>query len=137
MDKNAWIGLGVGVLTLLFIFFDQAQKSSPVDTLNAETMRIHDESMKAMAEMNRIGRVLKAELTGLDSLGLRADSIRSALNAMRSAEEDMYTWMREYRAPDKLPAKEAEQYLTDQKQKIEQNQKAMQGALELGKKLAH
>lgn len=135
MEQNTWIGLGTAFLCLAFVFFTAAPGENNLETLEKETMRIHDETMKDMADMNRIGRSLKRELETLDSLAPRRDTIRQLLRQMKKAEEDMYNWMRQYTPPEGQAAEEAQRYLEDQKQKIEQNQRDMKAALEAGRKL--
>ncbi len=136
MDKNTWIGLGAAVLCLAFVFLTgNGGENKEVDTLLNETMAVHDEAMKTMADMNRIGRLLKHELPELDSLTPRADSIRTALRQIKHAEEGMYNWMQQYQAPKDLPAEEAKAYLEDQKAKISQNQQEIRDALEAGLRL--
>ena len=134
MDKNVWIGLITAALCLAFVL-TQSSGPSTVDTLEKATMRIHDETMKEMADMKRLGRSLKTELESLDSLSPRLAPIRQTLAQMQAAEDEMYAWMQQYRAPDKKDAKAAQTYLEDQKQKIEKNQQAMHAALEAGKEL--
>lgn len=136
MDKSNWIGLGVAAAVLLFVFFNaDGEKNTAVDALMQSTMAIHDEAMKEMAGMNRYGRMLKSEISKLDSLSGRADSIRVALRQIKLAEEGMYTWMSEYKAPAKLPAEAASAYLEDQKQKISKNQQDIRAATEAARQL--
>lgn len=135
MEKNTWIGLGAAFLCLAFVFFAQTPQENGIETLKTETMQIHDEAMKNMAEMNRLGRSLKREMETLDSLAPRHDAIRQVLEQMKVAEEGMYTWMQQYAPPDELPEETAKQYLEQQKQKIEQNQRDLKAALEAGQKL--
>jgi len=135
MDRNTWIGLIAAALCLAFVFLTQEAGGSAVETLEKETMAIHDEAMKEMAGMNRIGRTLKQEMESLDSLAPRRAVIREVLGVMEQAEEDMYTWMQQYTPPGELPAAEAEKFLTEQKRKIEKNYQDMLAASAAGKKL--
>lgn len=135
MENNSWIGLGAAFLCLAFVFFTQNTTDDNLETLQTETMRIHDEAMKDMAAMNRVGRALKKEMESLDTLAPRRDTIRQVLGQMKKAEEDMYAWMRNYTPPENKPADEAKGYLEDQKQKIEQNQRDMKAALEAGQRM--
>lgn len=135
MENNTWIGLGAAFLCLAFVFFTQSSQDNGVETLQTETMRIHDEAMKNMADMNRVGRGLKKEMETLDSLAPRRDALRQVLGQMKKAEEDMYAWMQQYAPPDELPEEAAKRYLEVQKQKIEQNQRELKAALEAGEQL--
>lgn len=136
MDRNTGIALLTAALCLAFVFLTQGGGAAgAVEKLEKETMAIHDEAMKEMADMNRIGRGLGAELESLDSLSPRRVAIRAVLTQIRQAEEDMYAWMQQYTPPTELPAAEAEQYLTAQKQRIEKNYQDMLAASAAGKKL--
>lgn len=135
MENNTWIGLGAAFLCLAFVFFTQTSQDYGVEVLQTETMRIHDEAMKNMADMNRVGRGLKKEMETLDSLAPRRDTLRQVLGQMKKAEEDMYNWMRQYAPPDELPEEAAKRYQEDQKQKIEQNQRDLKAAMEAGQKM--
>lgn len=138
MDRNTWIGLTAAALCLLFVWLVQpgTPTANPdVETLLKTTMDIHDEAMKEMAAMNRIGRMLKKETQTLDPDSPRADSIHHVVQAMKLAEEDMYTWMSLYEPPTDMPADKAMPYLEDQKAKISQNLADIQAAHEAGKRL--
>ena len=135
MENNTWIGIGAAFLCLAFVFFTQNKKDAGVETLQTETMQIHDETMKDMADMNRVGRALKKEMETLDSLAPRSDTIRQVLRQMKKAEEDMYNWMQQYMPPEHKSSDEATRYLKEQKQKIEQNQRDMKAALEAGRRM--
>lgn len=135
MENNTWIGLGAAFLCLAFVFFTQSAQDNGVETLQKETMNIHDAAMKIMADMNRVGRGLKKEMETLDSLAPRRDALRQVLGQMKKAEEDMYAWMQQYTPPVELPEEAAKRYLESQKQKIEQNQRDLKTALEAGEHL--
>lgn len=102
-----------------------------VETLQDQTMAVHDAAMKDMAEMSRTGRALKQLLAQTDTLpahkALR-DSIAVALTAIEKADADMMDWMQQYRKPDDKSVEEAVAYLNAQKQKIEQNLRDIQAA---------
>lgn len=136
MDKNTWTGLIAAAACLAFVLLQPAGESrAEVKTLLDNTMAVHDEAMKEMAEMNRIGRMLRRDLTAADSLSGRADSVRAVLQRMNTAEEDMYEWMRQYAPPDNLPPAEAKTYLEGQHRAISQNQSDIRAARDAGKRL--
>lgn len=122
----------IGVAAAICFLLCACENRHDVETLEQETERIHDDAMRDMAEMNRIGRSLKKDTTGTAN---RRDSIAAVLLQMTDAEADMMAWMTGYRAPKDKPKAEAIQYLTDQKTKIEQNHKDIRAALEAGKTL--
>lgn len=132
MMKNYPFLLLTALLALIFSACNQRQE---VEKLQKETETVHDEAMKSMADMNRSGRALKQLLPALDSLPARRDSILDVLSAMNRAEEDMMTWMRQYKAPDEQSVEQALLYLREQKQKIEQNRQDIRKALEAGKNM--
>ena len=136
MDKNTWAGICAAALCLAFVFLQPGNSpNGAVETLLQNTMAIHDEAMKEMAEMNRISRVLRGELAGAGAPSARADSLRSVLEQMTTAEEDMYDWMRQYTAPTRLPPAEAATYLSAQHRAIRQNQLDIRAARDAGKQL--
>jgi hypothetical protein len=61
--------------------------------------------------------------------------VLEALSNMEKAEEEMYAWMSGYKPPVNLPGDEAQRYLMVQKQKIEQNHRAIREATAAGEKL--
>jgi succinate dehydrogenase flavin-adding protein (antitoxin of CptAB toxin-antitoxin module) len=122
----------IGLAVALGLFLFSCESRHDLEILEQETERIHDDAMRDMAEMNRIGRSLKKDTAGTVT---RRDSIAAALLQMTDAEADMMAWMTGYRAPKDKPKAEAIQYLTEQKTKIEQNQKDIRAALEAGKTL--
>jgi len=137
MDRNTWIGLTVAALCLAFVLSNSGSgKNTEVETLLASTMAVHDSAMVDMGAMNRAGRALKRELTTLDSLAPRADSIRHVLREIKKAEDDMFAWMRAYEAPKAdTPAEEALLYLQGQHAAISRNHHDIRAATETGQKL--
>jgi hypothetical protein len=105
------------------------------DGLKKETETIHDEAMKSMAEMNRVGRQLKKELARPDSMGLRRDSVIQVLARMEKAETEMMAWMTEYAEPDGMSEVEAIAYLQAQKASIAKNYNDIKDALSEGSRL--
>ena len=122
----------IGFAAAICLVLLACESRHEVEILEQETERIHDDAMRDMAEMNRTGRGLKKDTAGTAA---RRDSIAAVLLQMTDAEADMMAWMTGYRAPKDLPKAEAVQYLTEQKAKIEQNQKDIRAALEAGKAL--
>jgi len=134
MDQNTWFGVGTAAVVLLFVFLVDGQKN-PVEELKVQTMAIHDEAMVEIAEMNRLGRMLKRELAQQTTDTPRTDSIRATLRLMKKAEEDMYTWMRQYTDPVGRPTEEALRYLEEQTRLIGQNQEDIRRARDAARKL--
>lgn len=109
-----------------------------VETLQTQTMAIHDEAMKEMADMERTARALKQLQAGIDTLPAskpRRDAIAAALTTIEKADGDMMDWMQTYQAPDDKPTEEALNYLKDQKQKIEKNISDIRAANAAGKQI--
>lgn len=103
-------------------------------TLSKEAEDIHDEAMKDMAEMNRVGRQVKDVMKRAKMTKETLDKYTAVLVAMDKAEADMMTWMTQYKEPENQ-TDESLRYLQEQKQKIEQNRSDIRAALEAGKKL--
>ncbi|MCS6928095.1 MAG: hypothetical protein NZM43_01235 [Saprospiraceae bacterium] len=134
MEQNTWIGVVTAIGAVIFVLFSGT--NSAVKNLEAEVMAIHDEAMVEMAEMNRVGRALKRILRTLPTSSPRADSINAVLHQMKKAENDMYTWMRQYSPPTEyLPEEQALRYLEEQKRLIAQNQQDIRNARDAAKQL--
>ncbi len=110
------------------------RQQTEVIGLQKETEYIHDEAMQDMAKMNRIGRQLKKEMMSIDSLTSRHDSIVVVLARMKTAEDEMMGWMKNYQAPD-AKSPDAKAYLENQKKLIEQNHRNICDALRAGETL--
>lgn len=120
------------------LFCFACNKRQAVETLQAQTMAIHDEAMKEMADMERTGRALKQLQASTDTLPAsqpQRDAIVQALTLIEKADADMMNWMQTYSAPDDKPVEEAVAYLNDQKQKIEKNISDIRAANAAGKQL--
>lgn len=128
--------LGMAVLTLSMCLAACGEDRSAVAALQRETEEVHDVAMRDLADMNRVKRSLKAEMTELDSLALRRDSILSVLALMETADADMMSWMANYKPPaDTASVKAALDYLKKEKEKISANGNMIRAAKEAGRKL--
>ena len=119
---------------LILTACNSAQKKE-IEALDKETMAIHDEAMKEMADMNRTSRAIKTFLTTALMTPEQSAVYSEALLNMEKAEADMMAWMSQYKSPDDKPAAEALAYLKEQKAKITKNRDDIHAALEAGKKL--
>ena len=108
---------------------------TPVKKLEQETMRIHDEAMAEMAEMNRVRREMKDFMTRARMTQEGMKQWQQALTDIEKAEEDMMGWMAAYKAPAGQPEADALKYLQEQKDKIAKNQADIRAATAAGKKL--
>jgi thioredoxin-like negative regulator of GroEL len=106
-----------------------------IETLQKETMDIHDEAMKDLAEMNRVSRKLRDFMISAIMTPEQSEQFTAALAAIEKADEDMSNWMRDYEEPKNVAAAEAIRYLEEQKQKISKNRDDIRAATEAGKKL--
>lgn len=124
-------------LAALFMMFAACEDGSKkqIEALQKETMDIHDEAMKDLAEMNRVSRKLKEFMISAIMTPEQSEKYTAALTAIEKADEDMSNWMRDYEEPKGVPAAEAMRYLEEQKQKISKNRDDIRAALEAGKKL--
>ena len=105
----------------------------PNKRLEAEVNALHDQTMKEMTDMERIGRQIKE-----DFKTVKADQRKAYIKAIADisrAGMDMMAWMRDYRSPASLPAAEATTYLNEQKTKLQRNRIDIQAALAEGRKL--
>lgn len=122
------------LVLLLFVACDDGSKKQ-IETLRKETMSIHDEAMKDLADMNRVSRqlkdMMKSDSITPEQLGL----LTTALLTINKADDEMTNWMSNYEDPKGMPPADAIQYLQDQKQKMGKNRDDIRAALEAGKKL--
>ncbi len=136
MNKNLWRGL---LFSLILVGVQLVYKKYQYSNLEKDTEVIHDEAMKNMAEMNRFGRKIKQELVLADSIGIRPgrrDSLENLLQRISTAENDMMSWMTNYKSESPLlPMKDELEYIRDQKSKIEKNAFDIREAVEAGKNL--
>ena len=108
---------------------------TPSKTLEAETMRIHDEAMMEMAEMNRVRREMKDFMTKAKMTAEGLKTWRQTLTDIEKAEEGMMSWMAGYKDPVGQSEADALKYLQEQRDKIAQNQADIRAATAAGKKL--
>lgn len=124
----------LAVLVLLFASCDDGSKKQ-IETLKKETMDVHDEAMKDLAEMNRVSRKLKDFMMVATMTPEQSEQFTSTLSAIDKADDDMTAWMSAYEDPEGMPPAEAIHYLQEQKQKMEKNRDDIRAALAAGKKL--
>lgn len=110
-------------------------KSAAVQALEAETMKIHDEGMKEMADMNRVKREMKDLMMRAQMTPEGSQRFQKVLADMDKAEADMMAWMAAYKAPAGQPEADALKYLQEQKDQIAKNQADIRAALAAGQKL--
>ncbi len=107
----------------------------PNKNLEAEVNALHDETMREMAEMERLGRMIKADFKTVQGEAQRKTYLLTIAGISR-AGFDMMAWMRDYRLPADLPAADAGRYLREQKTKMLRIRAAIQQATAEGKKLS-
>ncbi|MFN0035075.1 MAG: hypothetical protein ACKVUS_08415 [Saprospiraceae bacterium] len=110
-------------------------KNKQIEALDKETMVVHDEAMKDMADMNRVARELKQTLTVATMTPEQSAVYTDVLTAIGKAENEMMDWMKNYKSPDGMPDAYAIKYLQEQKALIEKNRSDIRAALEAGRKL--
>ena len=113
----------------------QTSAQTPVQQLQQETMAIHDEAMKEMADMNRVKREMKDFMTRAKMTKEGLQQWQSALAGIEAAEATMMSWMAEYKEPVGQTEADAMKYLQAQKEKILACQASIQEAAKAGQKL--
>ena len=108
---------------------------TPAKILEQETMRIHDEAMAEMADMNRVRRDMKEFMTRARMTEEGLKQWQQVLTDIEKAEEGMMNWMAAYKDPAGQPEADALKYLQEQKDKIAKNQADIRAATAAGKKL--
>lgn len=106
-----------------------------IEVLKKETMGIHDEAMKDLADMNRTSRKIKDFLMVATMTPEQSEPYTAALAAIEKADDDMTAWMSAYEDPKDAKPEEAIRYLEEQKLKMEKNRDDIRSALAAGKKL--
>lgn len=94
------------------------------ELLYADVMRVHDEVMPKMEEIQEYKTEMELELDE------KADYI---LKELEKADEAMMVWMREFKTPESLPQEERQTYLESEKIKIENVKTMMLNSLEMAK----
>lgn len=129
------------LLTCLFLAATACHNPKKANkVLEDQVLALHDEAMKELPAMKRIGRSLKKELEKADSLNLPEDqriARYDAVKAIDKADADMMAWMAAWDAEsvDNVPADQARVYLEKQKKAMEQNRDDIRKARENGEKL--
>ncbi len=124
-------------LTAFVLFLAACDDGSKkqIETLKKETMDVHDEAMKDLADMNRVSRQLKDYLTVATMTPEQSEQFTATLAAIEKADDDMTAWMGSYEDPKGQEPAAAIQYLQEQKQKMEKNRDDIRAAIAAGKKL--
>lgn len=85
------------------------------DQLFSEVMKIHDEAMARMGELNTLKRELQSEQMKVDSTSRLYDSLTSLVLQLERADEGMFNWMGEFKDPrTSLSQENAKVYLEGQ-----------------------
>lgn len=123
----------VPLITCLILLFgcghNKPAKNDPAKPLYDEVMKIHDDVMPKMSDINRYQKQLRKQLdTESDST---KKVILNAINNLEMADEGMMQWMADFKVPDEEPAKTT--YLKDQKKHIEKVRDDMLNSMEQAK----
>ncbi len=111
----------------------QAEKSD-LKTLRSEVMDVHDEVMPKMGELRKTEKALR-QMASETQDSVQTDELLSAADGIKSANENMMQWMRNYDPSFSGTEEEILAYLKDQKEKIEVVRSDMLTSLEAGQKL--
>ena len=112
---------------------DKGKKMREVRKLQKEVMKVHDQVMPKMGELQELK---KKAARMADSLEERGDSALAATMDttevhLERGHESMMNWMRNYKQPaDSIKAADAIDYLEGQKEKVKAMRETMMGALE-------
>ncbi|MFN4081184.1 MAG: hypothetical protein ACK4NS_09805 [Saprospiraceae bacterium] len=128
----------VCLFAALFVAACGKNAQKEVEKLHKETLAIHDDAMILIAQMKRMGRSLKQELSAQDSLSSeRRQKLLEALSQMEAADEDMMNWMRDFSMPHGMKHEAALRYLNEQKTLIQKNHADISAAIESAKQLVN
>ena len=126
--------LTLPLLVVWLLACDDGSKKQ-IEVLKKETMDIHDDAMKDLADMNRTSRKIKDFMMVATMTPEQSEHYTAALTAIEKADDDMTAWMSAYEEPKDAKPEEAIRYLQEQKQKMEKNRDDIRAALTAGKKL--
>lgn len=105
-----------------------------VKILQLEVEAIHDEPMQKLEELERMQSVAVKLLE--EANATRRDSLNQFIRNAEAANEQMFEWMANYKAPDNsMSTIDATNYLKNQKWLAQDMSNAVLEAFEMGKKL--
>ena len=104
------------------------------EKLYKEVMKIHDDVMPKMSDINRVKRNLKDQLEeGKIVNDQMKQKINASIDELIAAEDSMMDWMREFKAPkDADPDEKVIKYLNEEKLKISRVSDQMLSSLQNG-----
>lgn len=127
------------ITLLTFIACNNDKKEQ--ETLKADVIAVHDEVMPKMGDLDRLARQLNNLADSLEVDSTQAtliNMLRIKSSELKSANESMMVWMRQYDAEYASKAESHEEvmgYLKDQMIKITKVKEEMNGSLQTGKDL--
>lgn len=121
------------LFALLLIACGTSQQSKKIDVnqLKTEVMAVHDEVMPKMGELRKLEKELRHQAAEDSS---KTDFVVAA-DRLAAANDAMMQWMRGFNPKFEGSEEEVINYLTEQKNKIDQVKENMLGALEEGNQL--
>lgn len=120
------IGLTVSCTTNPKSGEQNEQAMSTVETLKADVMRVHDESMAKMDRIQYLKKRVKEMVQAVSTVELVAEEAKESsiqvLKDLNDADDGMMEWMRAYKDPTEagLSEEEAMKYLEGEKKKIDE-----------------
>ena len=108
-------------------------QQTELQKLNDEVIRIHDDVMPKVADINRVKRKLKVIENDSTLNETQVLDIRNQILFLTKAEEGMSKWMAEYKAPGKeMDFEAAMEHLNNEKTKISEVRDEMLSSLKTG-----
>lgn len=110
-------------------------ETSPNEALYNEVMKIHDEAMSKMDDINKSTQELKAKLEQSPNLSEKEKmELNAIISRLDSADNGMRVWMRQFNPiPDSVGEEKAREYLEGEMEKIKRVREDMLQALEQAK----
>lgn len=110
------------------------------DSLTSVVMRIHDEVMPRMGEINRLQRQLRQWLQdNPHAPAANREEVLSVLDWLSRADEGMMSWMAEFRQPanlrDSLSHEDIVGYLQEEQKRVQKVHDDITGSIEAAKQL--
>ncbi len=118
-----------------------AQQTTQEQQATDEVMRVHDEVMPKMGDVNRMTTDLRNRAAGLDSTQMALkNELYDAIQSLERADEGMMNWMAAFQMPESLRGEgktheEIMRYLEAQQTMVNQVRDSIQQSLQRGEQL--
>ena len=101
-----------------------------------EMMKIHDDVMPKMANINKLSKTIEKKLEHLEEGTPQYQSAKKAMLDLNLADKAMWDWMNQYADnSQKVPKNELKNFYKEEKEKIQKVSDSMLFSIEAGEKI--